>query len=449
MARAGGAGDIGAKIGRRPVLESLGGGATAALSGLSGCTTRLSGGSDTAGARTGTARKRRVALEYVDVTGEREPAHFEPVVRQLEEDFDVTIDLVFTDVPYENLRSTLLTQVGGGNAPDIAAIDQIWLGGFISGGNLMELDEVADDIDFDDYLDEFAAVVQRDRHVFGFPIETDVRGMYWNKAAFEGAGLDPERPPTTWSELFDVASAVHDPPDTYGTAYFANAGRWTVNLFAAGGRVLDGASNEPRFHESPGVLAAEFVDRLYNESDVAPPNPLYENGSRVAREFLQGQYAITVVEGSWLDFFWRNLGHDQQEMQDRFGFAATPRPESGTTATMSGGFVWAAFKSTKHPRIVREFLRLVNEREFLVQLMAETGHIPTRESLFDEPAIWDQILYADTVRELLGRTRLRPVEHWSVVAQSLDTALQRIAFDRDEPRESLEAAADEVRAALA
>lgn len=389
-----------------------------------------------------------MTLEYVDVVGERERADFDPIVRRLEDDFGVPIELDFIEVPYENLRSTLLTRIGGGRAPDIAAVDQIWLGSFISGGNLLELDEVADEIEFDDYLDEFAAIVQRGGHVYGFPMGTDVRGMYWNKAQFEAAGLDPDQPPETWPELFEIASQVHDPPTSYGATYFVNAGRWTVNLFASGGDVLDETGTEPRFHEPPGVEATEFLDRLYNVEDVTPPTPSYENGSQVAREFLQGDYAITIVEGSWLDYFWRNLGHDDTAMTEQFGFAPTPRPAGGESRTMSGGFVWTAFADTEHPQIVREFMRLVNERSFVERLMVETRDIPTRESLLDAPAIWDQVLYPDTVRDLLGRTRLRPIEHWSVVEDALDPALQRVAFGEQDAQSALETAADRVRSAL-
>lgn len=440
--------ESGRPVGRRPVLEAIAGAASGALSGLSGCIAPVGRRADGRAGATGTASKERVSLEYVDVAGERDGVDFDPVVRQLEDDFDVTIDLTYTEVPYENLRSTLLTRVGGGNAPDIAAIDQVWLGAFVSGGTLLALDEVADDIDFDDYLDEFAAVVQHDGRVYGLPIGTDVRGMYWNKQRFEAAGLDPERPPETWSELVDVAAQVHDPPETYGTSYFVNPGRWTVCLFSAGGAVLNDDRTEPRFHQPPGVRAAEFVDRLYNEDDVSTPQPAFGDSSQAAREFLQGQSAISVVEGSWLDYFWRNLGHDGRTMPERFGFAPTPRPADGATSTMSGGFVWAGFRSTDHPRLVRAFLRLVSERPFVERLMAETGDIPTRESLLDAPAIWDQVLYADQVRDLLQRTRLRPVEHWPVVEEALETALQRIAFDRQDPRPSLETAAEEVRARL-
>lgn len=417
---------------RRRFLQTLG---AAGLGGIAGCNHGPDG--------RGTVR-----LEYVDVSGMRTKEAFQPVIDQLNGRFDATIELEFIEIPYENLQQKLLTRIGGGNAPDIAAIDQIWLGSFIDGGNLMPLTEIADQIDFDDYLDPFSNPVIHEGDVFGFPISTDVRGTYWNRRQFEAAGLDPEQPPETWSELFDMAGQLHAPPEAYATVYFVVSGRWTVNLFQSGGAVLDGSQREPRFHESPGVQAARFVDELYNERDISPPDPPYQNGAQVARQFLQGHHAITVIEGSWLDFFWENLGRDPVEMEQRFGFAPVPHPSGGRPATMSGGFVWTGFDSTEHPDVVREFLRIAATKTFKRHLAIESKSIPTRQSLLDDDAIWDQILYSDTVKSMLEMTETRPVRHWSVVEESLNTALQQVAFDRAEPSAALNEAAVAVREKL-
>lgn len=439
-------------IGRRSFLRSTSAVGAASLVALSGCSGAGTGGGDTGESPTGTpvgaVRQGSVTIEYVDVSGDRSAELYEPVLEELSTTHGREIELSFVEVPYENLKRQLLTRVGGGDAPDVAAIDQIWLGDFIEGGTLMSLNDVADDVGFDDYHDAFAEPARHDGHVYGIPIGTDVRGMYWNKRMFEDAGLDPDAPPETWSDLFDMASTVQDPPDQYGLAYFVVAGRWTVNLFAAGGRILSDDGTEPRFHEAPGVEAAKFVDDLYNTYDVAQPEPAYQNGAGLAREFLDGTHAIDVVEGSWLDYFWRNLGNDNEAMVEQFGFAPTPHPDGGEPATMSGGFVWTAFESTAHPRIVEDFMRIVGGREFKERLMLETGGIPTRASLMDVPEIWDQLLYGETIRELLDRTRLRPVSNWAPTAEVLDPALQRIAFDRQEPETALRQAAEEVRSEL-
>jgi multiple sugar transport system substrate-binding protein len=280
------------------------------------------------------------------------------------------------------------------------------------------------------------------------PTTTDVRGMYWNRAAFEDAALDPESPPVTWSELLDVAETLHDPPERYGATYFVVGGRWTVNLFAAGGQVLSEDGTEPRFHEEPGVRAARFVDEVYNGQSVGPPDPPYQDGAAVAREFLRGQYGITVVEGSWLDYFWRNLESDEAAMPEQFGFAATPHPSDGRQTTMSGGHMWAGFAETDYPDVVRDFLRIAGSREFKRHLSLETGQIPTRKSLQDDDEVWDNVLYGDVVRDLLADTALRPVRNWSVVAEELDPALQRVAFDDADPEPALEEAAAAVRSEI-
>lgn len=430
-------------VGRRPFLQSVG--VTAgAISGLAGCSSATGPG----GSVTGTTRNAEAVIELVDVAGSRSRSHYQRAAEQVSEATGRSVSLKFTEVPYGSMRQQLLTRVGGGDPPDVAAIDQIWLGQFVDQGALLPLDGVAGDVDYDDFLDAFADPGRQGGHVYAIPISTDVRGMYWNKDAFERAGVDPETAPSTMSECFDVAERLHDPPRTYGAVQFVNAGRYTVELFAAGGRVLGPDNREPRFHEPPGVEAAGYLDELYNEKAVGPPDPPYSNGARVAREFLKGTYAMTLVEGSWLDYFWRNLGGTNEEMVEQFGFAPTPVPDGGTTATMSGGFTWAAFEGTEYPELVREFLRVAGSREFQRYLSMETGDIPTRESLMDEAAIWEDVLYSETIKSLLRRTHTRPIENWSVVAEALSPALQRVAFDRADPGPALRRAADEVRGKL-
>lgn len=432
---------------RRSFLKAVTGGTAGAMAGGSGCTAVFSNGEGTP-TRTSNPSNGTITLEYVDVAGARSKEVFQPVVDELNDLYSTDIRLEFTEIPYENMKRQLLTRLGGGNAPDIAAIDQIWLGAFIDSGTLLPLSGVADDIEFGDYLDAFASSVQQDGIVYGLPITTDVRGMYWNKNHFEQVGLDPEQPPRTWSGVLDAAAQIHDPPNTYGSTYFVVAGRWSVNLFAAGGRFFDADETEPRFDDPSGVRAASFIDDVYNGSKVGPPDPVYQNGAQMAREFLNGQFAINIVEGSWLDFFWRNLGRTNDEMVDQFGFATTPAPDGDVPKTMSGGFTWAGFSSTEHPDIVEDFLRIAGGKEFKRHLAIETRDIPTRASLLDDRDIWDRILYGETIKGMLSDTETRPIRHWPVIEERLNSALQRVAFDRAEPEDALSEAADHVRREL-
>lgn len=417
---------------RRAVLCGAGSGALAALGGCAGLFGRG-------------RPPEAVTIEYVDVAGSRTEEMFRPIVDALNDRADADVDLEFVEIPYGDMKSHLYIRLGGGREPDVAAVDQIWLGSLVASGSLMHLDRVADRVDFEDYLPPFRRTVVQDGHVYGFPVTTDVRGMYWDRERFAAAGLDPDRPPQTWEELFEIAKQVHNPPETYGAVSFVNGGRWTIPLFAAGGAVLD--DDEPAFHERPGVRAAGLLDRLYNHSGVGPPEPVYGSGAELARQFLTGQYAIDLVEGSWLDYFWENLDREGA-MDNRFGFAPTPPPADGEPATMSGGFVWTGFESTDHPDIVQEFLALAAGREFKRHLARQSNAIPTRASLQDDSDVWKGITYAGTIRELLNVTRLRPVSDWPPIADALDPALQRVAFGRQTPARALTTAANRAQTAI-
>lgn len=442
---------------RRAFLKTTGVAATAALAGCGGdggdgddTTTETTTGGMTTTSTSTTAQTQSVTLNYVDVDGDRTKEMFMPIVSELEAEHNADITLKFEEVPYENLKRDLLTRVGGGNAPDIAAIDQIWLGAFAESGKLMDLSAVADDVNFDDYFQGFQPAVQQNDSVVGFPITTDVRGLYWNKDHFRDAGLDPETPPATWSELVSMGQQVHDPPARYGAGIIVNAGLYSIPLFSLGGRFLNEDATEPMFHNEAGVEAARFYDRIHNDQQITPPQPV-TSGQSFPQEYLQGQYTMNVAYGSWLDFFWRNMQGDMsaeeadQAMKEKFGFDFTPVKEGAEKATMSGGFAWAAFNTTDYPDIVQGFMRRVSGKEFNKTVAVETGRMPTRKSLLDEPEIWDPILYSEKMKEMLEYTHTRPVNNWSLVSEHVGSALQSVSFGEKEPQAAMDEAAQKVR----
>ncbi len=48
-------------------------------------------------------------------------------------------------------------------------------------------------------------------HVWGLPGELSVRVLMWRKDLFQEAGLDPDRPPQDWNELYQYAKKLSDP----------------------------------------------------------------------------------------------------------------------------------------------------------------------------------------------------------------------------------------------
>lgn len=94
---------------------------------------------------------------------------------------------------------------------------------------------------------------------WGVPIAFSTKALYWNKDLFREAGLDPEKPPTTWAEEIEYARAITEKTGKAGYGLSAKTFDNTMHQFlhwvyTNNGRVIDAEGNIVL--DSPEVLAA-------------------------------------------------------------------------------------------------------------------------------------------------------------------------------------------------
>ncbi|GAA2356188.1 ABC transporter substrate-binding protein [Dactylosporangium salmoneum] len=82
-------------------------------------------------------------------------------------------------------------------------------------------------------------------HVYAIPAKSIYAvGLHYNRDLFTQAGLDPNKPPTTWDEVRADAKAIADKTGQAGFAQMSKdgTGGWqlTVDTYARGGRMEDG-----------------------------------------------------------------------------------------------------------------------------------------------------------------------------------------------------------------
>ncbi|WP_432978812.1 ABC transporter substrate-binding protein [Dactylosporangium sp. CA-233914] len=85
----------------------------------------------------------------------------------------------------------------------------------------------------------------QDGHVYAIPAKSIYAvGLHYNRDLFTKAGLDPDKPPTTWDEVRADAKAIAEKTGQAGFAQMAKdgTGGWqlTVDTYARGGRMEDG-----------------------------------------------------------------------------------------------------------------------------------------------------------------------------------------------------------------
>lgn len=217
-----------------------------------------------------------------------------PGLQEMIDDFNASQSEVKVEpasVPYPTFGQTVLTQLGGGEGPDLIRFDMPEFEAAASAGLLEPLDERLD-VDALDLLagpDEYMAV---DGNRYGVIFEAS------NYALFYNADLIPE-PPTTFDEFVDVATETTS-GDVYGLAFrqtqAEEAGVWQDifnYVYGFGGAWSDG---ENLTLNSPEVVEGlEAYQQLY-DADVIPQGA---DAATFRKMFAQDKVGMELNNGGY------------------------------------------------------------------------------------------------------------------------------------------------------
>ena len=188
----------------------------------------------------------------------------------------------FSGIKIENMDMDAgpLLAIAGGVAPDIIYVNFRQSDTYIQNNFLYPLDEFVRQLD--PALMQLRVekpvwqVIKRRKQgdqqeqIWALPYETLVRVLMYRKDVFKKAGLDPNRPPSNWDELFEYAKRLTDPATgTYGTVLASGpqaAYDWLPFLWGAGGDavVFDEVKGEWRasFASQAGLKAMDYYLKL-------------------------------------------------------------------------------------------------------------------------------------------------------------------------------------------
>lgn len=277
----------------------------------------------------------------------------EAVDRFMSENPGIKVEV--TTVPYPEYQQRLLTAVQGGNAPDIATLDQIWVGAFAQAGAISDLTDFAENagLSRENFFGGAWDSAVYDDALYGIPFNVDVwQFSFYNKVLLDEAGVAPEEL-TTFDGLRAAAEKLTG-DGRFGVGLFGHRGEDTVAvtnsfIFSNGGDVLaeDGscALNRP-----PAVEAMTYLQDL---SGFAPDGTLNASSGSMRELFLNGSLAIE---------FWPALEQPTLQKSDLdWGFVnGTAGTEDEAVGTF-GGWNLAFFESSEHKEAAQKFI------EFLVR----------------------------------------------------------------------------------
>ncbi|HEV2014194.1 MAG TPA: ABC transporter substrate-binding protein [Candidatus Dormibacteraeota bacterium] len=359
----------------------------------------------------------------------------------------VTIDL--SPAPYDPQHQRILLSKAGGVQPDMSQIDTIWLGEMADQGLALNLDSYYAKWDqTSDIPDSFLASSKWKGQYYAVWAYSDTRTFLWNKDVFRKAGLDPEKPPTTWAEMIDMAKQVQAKvPGVSGIGFPASAqegtaDRWYPYLFMGGGRILNEEQTKAEFNSPAGVKSVQLLVDLIRKEKVTPPDVLTQDADAVYASVLAGRYAMMLAS---VGDGWADSKLDGDAYKQKMGAAMPPLCDGCKPASAAGGWLFMINPKSAYKDLVFEYISLATATPNITPFEVKLVRIPVRKSgLAQAEAFKADPYYAVTVKAAAVSQFAPWVPQYYKVVETIYTAIQKSLQGGIGVKEALDTAAADV-----
>lgn len=248
-------------------------------------------------------------------------------------------------------------------------------------GVLMNLDPFVEEagMDLSDYWPGAIASTSFEGSVYGFPRDSAVEVLYYNKDHFDAAGLDYPTDTWNWDDLRNAAEALtvkeaSGRVSRYGLAM--EGGKYFDWVGANGGAILDDMFNptECKLSEPEAVEAIEFFAGMMNDEIAWRDANLGQAGGDLS-VFLAEQASMFIQNASRVPAL--------NAAGINYDVAAVPTaPGGGRQAGGSGGAAWVMSSVTDNPEAAWAFMQFLQSPEGGQAIYASTGEAfpPTRSA---------------------------------------------------------------------
>ena len=341
---------------------------------------------------------------------------------------------------FAKYQSTL----AAGDSPDVARLKEIWVFEMYLKGAMQKLDpyfKADKDFNAADLLPLYQDNFKFKGEHYAIAREVSIIVGYYNKASFADAGLDPNRPPTTYEEFREYARKLTKPGPTpeesrwgfdvyeYSTREFLllwllmHVRRWGGEFW---NRDKTGVTvNAPQWLET----YTYFVDMITKDRSVRPPNVTVPNGR------TNGKIAM------WDQGTWDIPLHPRNVPDLDFGVFLWPKRVNQQHIPTSGSS--AMSRASKDPDATWEFMKWWNTPENQVGWYLNAGgNAPSRKSLYARSPIGDSPIWKPLlpfITESAGSPRPMS-DRYTEFAESMTPPLMAGYNGQTSPREALDEA---------
>jgi ABC-type glycerol-3-phosphate transport system substrate-binding protein len=237
---------------------------------------------------------------------------------------------------------TFQALVASGKMPDVISVPFTDIQSLIARGQVADItSEIKADPQASKVNPTVAKVAQAGGKTYGAAIGAYTMALIYNRALFTKAGLDPDKPPTTWEEVRTDAKTITDKTGAQGYAAMTtnNTGGWSLTSVSyAFGHTLESADGKKATVDNEATKKALELYQQMRWDDNSFGSNFLLNQDDVFKQMAAGNVGMMVNGSDGYNFAVTNDGMNK----DDFGLAPLPQEKAGL-GTLGGGSI-AIFK---------------------------------------------------------------------------------------------------------
>jgi sn-glycerol 3-phosphate transport system substrate-binding protein len=340
-------------------------------------------------AAAGAALATEISFYYPIAVGGPVARSISELVEQFEREHPgIKVHPIYTGT-YKDSIAKALTAHRSGSPPDLAVLFAVDMYTLIDADAIVPFDDlVTGDATGKPWLESFYPALMANSRAagktWGIPFQRSTILLYWNKQMFREAGLDPDRPPRTWTEMAQFAQKLTK-RDEQG-----NVTRWGVQIPSSGfpywlfqglatgngAALMNAAGTQTYFDRSEVIEALQYWVDLSRVQRVHPPG-VVEWGTTPA-QFVDGKAAMIWTTSG-------NLANLRDKAKFDLGVAALPGNRQSGSPTGGGNFYIFRKSPPAQQQAALTFVRWMVAPERTARWGIDSGYIAV------SPAAWQTL----------------------------------------------------------
>ncbi len=362
---------------------------------------------------------------------------------------NIVVKPVYTG-SYQDTTAKVQAAVQGKTPPDLAVLLTTELYSMLDMDAIIPLDDFISKSGGDKYKNDFypgfMANSQTGGKTWSIPFQRSTIVLYYNKAAFKEAGLDPEKPPKTWDEMAAAAKKLTKPGRWGIEIPSSGFPYWMYQTFALqnGKNIMSADGKQVFFDTAENAEALQYWVDLARKDKVMPEGVI-EWGT-VPSDFIEGKTAMMYHTTG-------NLTNVKNNAKFDFGVAMLPSKKQQGTPTGGGNFYLFKGTDKKRQEAAWKFVQWTTDPERAAQWSIDTGYVATRKSAYETERM--KTYAKGFPAALVARDQLQfasaelSTHNNGKVTQILNDQLQSVLTGKSDPKAALKKAQEEADKVLA